>query len=374
MASTGGTNAAARTELPKVYDYYATTAGGLEQVVLQDLRHHLRELRRVRVEPGRRHGRIFFHYERSPGRLLELRSVDNLFVLLGEHWGITTGGPALRQIAGQVAGVDLAPALALHHRLHGSASGDTLRLVCTVGGHHRFSAGQLFQAVHEVLGQHYRLADGTAETPCLQLQVLGRRALLGLQLTRRRLRDREYRQADHPGGLEATVAYCMALLAGVGRGDLCLDPMCGGGTTLIEAGLAFHPRFLVGGDLAPPALAAARQNAAAAGERLHLVRWQAGELPLADASVGAVLCNLPYGKKVRAIGHDEVPLLREMARVVRPGGRAVLLAGEGTAAVPFLEDAEGPFEIRQRLRLHLRGVSPFLYALRRRPAAGAIPT
>ncbi len=43
------------------------------------------------------------------------------------------------------------------------------------------------------------------------------------------LRDRDYRRADVPGGLEGPVAYCMALLAQVKGKDRCLDPMCGGG-------------------------------------------------------------------------------------------------------------------------------------------------
>jgi len=361
----------ARPSPPKVYDYYATTVGGLEEVVLQDLRNRLRELRRLRVERGRRHGRIFFRYERSPKKLLELRSVDNLFALLAQFQGITTGKPGLRHIAEQVARIDLEPALALRTALHGGGPETACRLICTIGGHHRFSARELRRAVGEALGTRYRIdgeAGGNAHT--LHLQVMGKNALFGLQLSRRRLRDRDYRKVTVPGGLEATVAYSMALLAEVEKNDVCLDPMCGSATTLIEAGLGFRPRRLIGGDVSSAALAAARENGSAAGEEIGLVRWDAGRLPLVDASVDAVLCNLPYGKKIAPIqGGVEHALMPELARVARPGRKTVLLAGERTGIDAYLETSPSPFALEQRLRLHLRGVSPLLYVLKREPEA-----
>jgi 23S rRNA G2445 N2-methylase RlmL len=192
--------------------------------------------------------------------------------------------------------------------------------------------------------------------------VAGRQALFGLQLAPTRLRDRPYRRASVPGGLEATVAYDMARLAAVGRDQVCLDPMCGGGTLLIEAGLAFGPRRLIGGDCWRPALAATRQNASAAGVAVATIGWDAGGLPIRDASVDVALCNLPYGKRVDA-PVDEGAVLRELARVLRPGGPAVLLAGPSSRMEALLGGA--PFALRRRLRLRLRGVDPRLLVLER---------
>lgn len=361
-------NPPSRPDLPKIYDYFATTVGGLEHVVAGDLQRLLPHLQQLRVERGERHGRLFFHYERSPRQLLELRCVDNLFALLAHIPEVTTGGPGLQRIVDQVAHTDLRPALALHDALNGPRDEPVGRLICTVSGRHRFTAADLQNALRAPFSAQLPMADAPPERTCtFHLQVVGKKALLGLQLTPRRLRDRQYRKADIPGGLEATVAYCMALLAGVGERQICLDPMCGSGTTLIEAALAFRPARLIGGDIDPPVLAAARQNARTASVPVSLLHWDATHLPLAAASVDALLCNLPYGKKVARIQRGpQNPFLQEFARVLRPGGKAALLTTGSVAMDIYLEDPDFPFTRQQRLPLHLRGVDPALYVLERK--------
>jgi len=360
--------------IAKVYDYYVTTVGGMEEVVVRDIKDRLQGIRHLRVMRGQRHGRIFFHYERSPKRLLQLRSVDNVFALLAQVQGITTGKPGMRRIADQVARIDLKPAMALHDVLHGSRPDAGCRLVCTVAGRHRFSVGDLHRAIRGVLRSQWRVERETkSQAYILHVQVMGKTALLGLQLARRRLRDRPYRRMAVPGGLEATVAYSMAMLGEVKKGDVCLDPMCGGGTTLIEAGLAFRPQRLIGGDVSPASLAVARKNSRAARQAIDLVHWNANRLPLADASVDVLLCNLPYGKKVKEVREaSESPVIPELARVIRPGRRAVLMAADGPAMDLYLRGPNSPFALQQRLRLHLRGVSPFLYVLEKRPTRAGL--
>lgn len=352
--------------MPKVYDYYATTVGGLEEVVTQDIRNHLQPLENLRTRRGQRHSRIFFHYERSPQRLLELRSVDNIFALLARVQGVTTGKPGLQKVVREISQVDLKPAMALYDTLHGKKPEPVIKLICTVSGNHRFSASELYHAVQAAFSGQYRIEnDLTSKTYTLHLQVFGKNALWGLQLAQRRLRNRAYRRSSVLGGLESTVAYCMALLADMGADDICLDPMCGGATTLIEGGLVFQPRLLIGGDLSSNVFAAARENGKTAGLRINLVRWDAGKLPLNNASVDAVLCNLPFGKKVPLPrGKNENPLFQELARVLRPYKNAVILTDDD----PFSsKDQQIPFEVQRRIKLHLRGVEPFLFVLKRRP-------
>ncbi len=354
-------------EVEKVYDYYATTAGGLEEVALKDLKARLKGLKQVRMERDRRHGRVFFRYERSPRRLLELRSVENLFALLLEIRGVTVGQPGLLRIAEQVAKVDLAPAIALHDALYGEKPDFWFSLTCTAGRGHRFSASELHQVVQTVLCVKYGLEpEGEGPAYPLHLQVRGKRALFGLQLSERRMRDRDYRRANLPGGLTGSVAYCMALLGRVEGRDVCLDPMCGSGTTLIEAGQAFGPRALVGGDVTPEALDAARINAEAGDQKIGFVRWDAGGLPLKDASVDKLLCNLPYGKKTAHLHPQRQDLLlREFARVLRPGRRAVLLTEDRETMQKALQAPSVPFRLLQRLPVHLRGVNPAIFVLKR---------
>jgi tRNA (guanine6-N2)-methyltransferase len=351
-------------QVAKVYDYYATTVSGLEQVVAADLKHSLGEIQSLQIERGRRHGRLFFRYERSPKKLLELRSVDNLFALLTRVRNVTVGHPGLQQIADAIGRIDLQPAMSLHDKLHGDKEKATCRLICTVGGDHRFSTGDLYRAVSDTLAANGTGIEAEQSAYILHLQVKGGKALLGFQLAQSRLRNRDYRRETVPGGLEATAAYCMALLAEIKPGDVCLDPMCGGATLLIEAALGFGPGRLIGGDISPEALAAARQNDAAARTKIDLMQWDAGRLPLNSTSVDVLLCNLPFDKKVSyAEGDSGTFILEELTRVIRPGGRAVLLTSDREAMESFLEYGRSSFTCKRRLPLRLRGVEPFLYLL-----------
>jgi tRNA G10 N-methylase Trm11 len=89
----------------------------------------------------------------------------------------------------------------------------------------------------------------------------------------------------------------------------------------------------LGGDLDQQALRAARANLARLGEP-PLIRWDARRLPLADEAIDRLICNLPFGVKLEK--PEDIPqlyrrVLPQLDRVLRPGGRAVLLAADVAA-------------------------------------------
>jgi tRNA G10 N-methylase Trm11 len=62
-----------------------------------------------------------------------------------------------------------------------------------------------------------------------------------------------------------------------------------------------------------------------------LVRWDAARLPLASGCVDRILSNPPFGKQLSTpeeVGPLYRRVLPEYDRVLKPGGRAVLLASE----------------------------------------------
>ncbi|MFF4580201.1 class I SAM-dependent methyltransferase [Streptomyces sp. NPDC001389] len=114
---------------------------------------------------------------------------------------------------------------------------------------------------------------------------------------------------------------------GIGPGDRVLDAGCGTGRALTPLRAAVGPSGTVlGADLTEPMLAAARR--AGRGADGTLLRADVARLPLRDGALDAVFA-------AGLIAHLPEPAanLRELARVVRPGGRLALFHPIGRAAL-----------------------------------------
>jgi arsenite methyltransferase len=101
-------------------------------------------------------------------------------------------------------------------------------------------------------------------------------------------------------------------------GETVLDLGSGAGAdVLISAGRVGPTGKAIGLDMTDEMLELARANAAGAGvENVEFVKGYIEELPLADESVDVVISNC-----VINLSADKGRVLREVARVLRPGGR-----------------------------------------------------
>lgn len=114
-------------------------------------------------------------------------------------------------------------------------------------------------------------------------------------------------------------------LAALQGGEVVLDLGAGGGFDVFIAGRKVGPTGrAIGVDMTPEMLGKARRNIATYRERTGLdnVEFRLGEiehLPLADASVDVVISNC-----VINLSPDKPQVWREIARVLKPGGRVAV--------------------------------------------------
>jgi 23S rRNA G2445 N2-methylase RlmL len=310
-------------------------------------------------------GLVVFRVEEPDAALLQLRTTEDVFLLA---WGtdkLTYRAEDLDRIRRWTAHeADWNQLLQIHHRIHPRPKGrPSYRLVTQMTGEHGYRRADAAKALAQGLAgkfpSSWRPAEDNAAVE-VWLTIHGATAVCGLRLSDRTMRHRLYKHEHLPASLRPTLAAALVRLAEVRPGHTLLDPMCGAGTILAEALEAARrsrgaPVQLWGGDVDAGAARAAAANLRRLGP-VHLARWDAARLPLPAQSVDRIVSNLPFGKQLSSpeeVGPLYRRVLPEMDRVLRPGGRAVLLVSEA----PLLREAarQTTWKHERELRVRVLG-------------------
>jgi tRNA (guanine6-N2)-methyltransferase len=317
--------------------YIAHAVPGLEQLALQEAGQRLGGIKPLGTLSGfdERTGLTLFRTSASVERLLELRTIEDLFALALDANAVHGGYSATKEIRALVAGdrgLDAAASRASVVRPKRRRK-TTFRVVARMAGSHAFKRADLQRAV--ALAVTDRFPDWLEVKEDAQFEVwaslIEDRLILAVRLSDTSLRTRNYRATSLPGALKPTLAYAMALLSEPRPDDVVLDPMCGAGTLLIERAHAGRYARLIGGDLSEEAVRASVENAGPRFQPFGIARWDARRLPLPDGSTSVVLANMPFGKQFGSPESNRAlypALLDEWLRVLRPDGRMVLLTPE----------------------------------------------
>ncbi|WP_233617596.1 TRM11 family SAM-dependent methyltransferase [Actinomadura sp. WAC 06369] len=266
------------------------------------------------------------------GAVGRLRTADDVFLAAARGDDVGRRKDGLGALARLARGVDLDGLVRERAALGGPRGFAGVEVSASFLGRRNFNRFDVEDAVGRVLAEragvpYHARRDGTAPPDGYagwRVTLDGTRASVLLRVGERPAHRRAYKVESVPGTLHPPVAAAMAQLADVRPGHRVVDPCCGAGTLLIEA--AGQGASLEGFDLDAGALRAAARNAGAAPVRVR--RGDAGALPVDDRSVDRVLCNPPWGVQVGARGRladRPARLWREIARVLAPDGRAVVL-------------------------------------------------
>lgn len=113
----------------------------------------------------------------------------------------------------------------------------------------------------------------------------------------------------HPGSMSPKLALCMVNLAHVHNRDTVLDPFCGTGGILIEAGVL--DTKLIGSDIEKHMYEGSKLNLAHEGFRDFKIMWEDVRKLKLDEQVDAVVMDPPYGISTTLGGDDTRKLYHE---------------------------------------------------------------
>lgn len=320
--------------------------------------------------------------------LLDLKTV--LAVYLLQHYAIPRpkallGDRHLRVLLAQIdAALGLSPRGAYRTFMLGAAgAGSTVmtRLKSAIAQHTGLrevnEEGDLLirirPACHATPDSPLPTSHGSGESEVGSRQASGWDVLV--RLSPKPLATRDWRVCNIAGSLQATVAHAMALLTRPAPDDVYLNLGCGSGTLLIERALAGPARRLIGCDTDRHALTCAQENIAAylKGSKdgrgaFEVHDWNMCHLPLPDASVDAITADLPFGHRVGSHGDNVVlypALMREAARVAKPGARCAFITAEVRLMEHTLAHMPSLWQRDSTFRVNLGGLRPAIFGLRR---------
>ncbi len=337
----------------------ARTVRGVESILAEEIRQ--RGLGHVE-HIG--HREVWFRCA-DPGRnVLELRCADDVFLLASIVDGIGRCRADLSMLTKAVQALPLEPLLAIRERC-GGLPGSCVEVSASFLGKRNYTRYDLEDAVGKplarALGMRYHSRRGGVAPPAgglaWRVTLADDRAVVGLRIAERPLHRRAYRRISTPGALHPPLAAAMVRLAAPSDGAVLLDPCCGVGTIPIEAAYVGRTISILGSDVNPTAVAAAATNGVGTG-----IRWSmadAGRLPVATGAVDLVVTNPPWDRQVPwsgVLARHPGRLWRELRRVLRPTGRAVLLLTDVEARLVGITEAG--LVVRDRRPISLFGAHP----------------
>mgnify|MGYP000091377759 CR=1 FL=1 len=163
-----------------------------------------------------------------------------------------------------------------------------------------------------------------------------------------------------PGSMDPQLARALVNLAGAGPEKTILDPMCGTGGLLLEAGrVGATP---VGGDAQTKMVRGTRRNLR---ELLdgdwHVYRGDAARVPIATDAVDGVVFDAPYGRQSKIEGDLDDLVADALAEARRVASRAVVVGDRSWAETA--ESVGWTVEVTFERRVH-RSLTRYIAVLR----------
>ena len=322
------------------FSYYAQTVPGAEEIAWLEIRWRLPGVKFGEYMFAKeQNGIVTFAYQGDMADVQQLETVEEVFLQALSVPKLSRGKRDLTQIRELVTKAeDLGRAGNQLMRFRQFNRPPAYRVVSRKFGKHEYSLKDLQKAVLQGMETRYPrwmpVVDGAQVE--LGVDLLGSHLLCGFNITDKQARKGRTLQQKGGETIRPSLAAALVILTEPEAEDVFLDPLCGNGRLLYTRRLLGRYGRLLGADPSPEQLALATENLVTRRkgqlpESITLQPWTEEGVLWAAGSVDKAATILPDTAQVgseQEMKRLYTAVFQEMARVLRPDGRAVILSRE----------------------------------------------
>ncbi|MEM5866791.1 MAG: THUMP domain-containing protein [Candidatus Aenigmatarchaeota archaeon] len=339
--------------------FILTCDPGLEDIVKLELKEKIKNAKFLGKFKNLQ-GKVLIE-AKSSKKLFSLRSIHHISTLISSFQISTLDRSGLEEIARELEKINLNGVL---------KNKKSFRITSQRVGLHSFTSVDVQKIAGRVVQEKYGLdVDLENFDVNLRVDVFGKDVLISSQLTRESLYKRFKLPFVHPAAIKSTIAYGLIRIADVKKGEVVVDPMCGGGTILLELADIFRKNVeIFGSDINPKFVDGAIRNAKAnkLDEFINFRVLDATKLEefFEENSVDKIITDLPYGirmkrKNLKILYRD---FLISAHNILKEIGRVVVLTARADS-FRILVFREKIFKIVEERVVESGGLYPHVFVL-----------
>lgn len=320
--------------MAKPLTYYAHTVPGAAEIAWLEIRDQLPGAEFVETLFAQdRHGIVVFRYGGPIRALRQLRTVEDIFVLALSVADVSRQYSELFKITDQIAAAPefkVAVDRLMHFQREVNQGGaPTFQVVSRIYGRFPYKVRNLTISILKGIEKRYPHWQPTQQNPRVEIyaNMLGSRFLCGLRLPQEVLGTVSISEPDEGPAIRPSVAAAMIQLTEPAETDVFLDPTCRDGLLLQARRLSGPYQQLLGGDITLDNAQRTRRNLHRQRKErpsaLTISQFEAVAMPFADHTINKMIGYFPQ----QQLPATELSnYLAEMARVLQPGGRAIIFS------------------------------------------------